>query len=85
MTTDWLDSLPDKHIAKYIALFKRLGDVGKIYDERKFKHLTETNQLFEFKVDDKRAICFFFSGRRVIVTHGFTKELKKEFESREAK
>lgn len=34
---------------KFAALFARMGDTGKIWNERKFKHLTETDQIFEFK------------------------------------
>lgn len=50
-----------------------MGDMGKIWNERKFKHLTETDQIFEFKVDADRILCFFFIGRRLILTHGFRK------------
>ena len=46
---------------------------GKIWNERKFKHLTETDQIFEFKVEADRILCFFFIGRRLILTHGFRK------------
>ena len=91
-----MDSLNTKHQAKFAALFERLGDIGKIYNEQKFKHLTESEQIFEFKVDNKRVLSFFFVGRRVILTHGFEKKsqktprneitraekLKKEFEER---
>lgn len=50
-----------------------MGDTGKIWNERKFKHLTETDQIFEFKVEADRILCFFFVGRRLILTHGFRK------------
>lgn len=49
----------------------RVGDTGKIWNERKFKHVTETDQIFEFKVEADRILCFFFVGRRLILTHGF--------------
>ena len=55
----------------------RLADHGRIYDERKFKHLTGTSQLFEFKVGQSRVISFFFLGGRVVLTHGFVKKKKK--------
>ncbi len=58
---------------KFAALFSRMGDTGKIWNERKFKHLTETDQIFEFKVEADRILCFFFIGRRLILTHGFRK------------
>ena len=37
------------------------------------KHLAETDQIFEFKVDADRLLCFFFVGKRLILTHGFPK------------
>ena len=67
-----------------------MGDQGRISNERKFKHLTSSDQIFEFKANDGRILCFFFFGKRIILTHGFRKKgeiaraeaLKHEFESR---
>lgn len=70
---NWLEQLPRATQQKFAALFARMGDTGKIWNERKFKHLTETDQLFEFKVEADRILCFFFLGRRLILTHGFKK------------
>lgn len=69
----WLEQLPIGGQQKFAALFARMGDTGKIWNERKFKHLTETDQIFEFKVEADRILCFFFIGRRLILTHGFRK------------
>lgn len=69
----WLEQLPLGGQQKFAALFARMGDTGKIWNERKFKHLTETDQIFEFKVEADRILCFFFIGRRLILTHGFRK------------
>jgi len=69
----WLEQLSLRGQQKFSALFARMGDTGKIWNERKFKHLTETDQIFEFKVEADRILCFFFVGRRLILTHGFRK------------
>ncbi len=50
-----------------------MGAIGKIWNERKFEHLTGTDQIFEFKVDADRVLCFFVMGQRLILTHGFRK------------
>jgi len=76
-TREWLESQPLKMQIKLAALFKYLGDIGKIFNEQKFKHLTGTDQLFEFKADQGRVLCFFFIGGRVILTHGFLKKVDK--------
>jgi len=68
----WLEQLPLGSQQKFAALFARMGDTGKIWNERKLKHLTETDQIFEFKVAADRILCFFI-GRRLILTHGFRK------------
>ena len=92
----WLESQSDAMQAKFAALFAWMGDHGRIVNERKFKHLTGSDQIFEFKTGDGRILCFFFFGRRIILTHGFRKKgdktpkgeieraetLKHEFESR---
>ena len=71
---EWLEQRPLSVQQKFAALFARMGDQGKIWNEQKFKHLTETEQIFEFKVDDGRILCFFFFGKRLILTHGFQKK-----------
>ena len=70
---EWLEQLSVAAQQKFAALFVPMGDTGKIWNERKFKHLTGTDQLFEFKVDADRILYFFFVGRRLILTHGFRK------------
>jgi hypothetical protein len=60
----WLEPFPLGGQQKFSALFARMGDTGKIWNERKFKHLTETDQIFEFKVEADRIRYFFFIGRR---------------------
>lgn len=72
-TEAWLEQLSRVSQQKFAALFARMGDTGKIWNERKFKHLTETDQIFEFKVEADRILRFFFIGRRLILTHGFRK------------
>ena len=42
----WLERLSRGSQQKFAALFARMGDTGKIWNERKFKHLTETDQIF---------------------------------------
>ncbi len=69
----WLEQLPRGSQQKFAALFVRMGDTGKIWNERTFNHVTETDQLVECNVDADRILCFFFIGRRLILTHGFRK------------
>lgn len=95
----WLESMPLHVQEKFAALFAWMGDHGRIHNEEKFKHLTGSDQIFEFKAGQGRVLCFFFVGQRVILTHGCIKKgkktpkgeiekaeaLKQEFISREIK
>ncbi|MEP6959810.1 MAG: type II toxin-antitoxin system RelE/ParE family toxin [Nitrospirota bacterium] len=84
---EWLEQLPLAIQQKFAALFARMGDTGKIWNKRKFKHLTEMDQIFEFKVETDRILCFFIAGRRLILTQGFrnagNKTPKREIERAE--
>ncbi len=71
---EWLEAQTAPVQAKFAALFAWLGDQGRIWNERKFKHLTGSERIFEFKADNGRILCFFFVGKRVILTHGFRKQ-----------
>ena len=76
------------------ALAKRLGEMGQIRDITKFRN--EGDKIFAFKPQPERFLCFFFTGRKVIITNGFVKKsdkmppgekdralrLKKDFEER---
>ena len=74
LAEEWLESQREKIQQKFAALFAWIGEHGKIWNERKFKHLTGSNQIFEFKADEGRVLCFFFTGGRLILTHGFVKK-----------
>lgn len=55
-----------------MALFKRLGDTGRIDHREKFKKLD--GELWEFKSHQIRMPCAFRHPRLVVVTHGFIKK-----------
>lgn len=73
----FLESLTEKEQVQLAALFQRMADTGKIWNEQKFKHLEGTDSIFEFKANENRVLCFFFVGKRVILTHGFKKKQAK--------
>ena len=71
---EWLESQTIKVQQKFAAMFAWIGEHGRIFNEEKFKHLTGSDQIFEFKVNDGRVLCFFFAGGRLVLTHGFIKK-----------
>jgi phage-related protein len=73
----WLETMPIMVQEKFAALFAWMGDHGRINNEKKFKHLTGSDQIFEFKAGQGRVLCFFFIDQRIILTHGCTKKGEK--------
>lgn len=60
---------------KIVHLFLLLGDVGKIFNEEKFR--SEGDQIYALKTSDDRFLCFFFDGAKVIITNAYKKKTAK--------
>jgi phage-related protein len=60
---------------KLLNLFRLMGDHGKIFDETKFRH--EGDGIYAFKPQPHRYLCFFFKGKKIIVTNAFLKKSQK--------
>lgn len=71
----YFDNLDRASKLDAFILFKIMGDVGKILNIQKFRH--EGDQIYAFKPKPHRFLCFFFSGRKIIVTNGFVKKQDK--------
>ena len=60
---------------KIIHLFCLLGDIGKIFNEEKFRH--EGDQIYALKASADRFLCFFFDGAKIIITNAYEKKTAK--------
>lgn len=69
---DYYEAMPVADRAKALALFKRMADVGRIFDRTKFKR--ETEKLYVFKPQPHRFFCFFVRGRRIVVVSAYQKQ-----------
>ena len=67
--------LSDDGQNKLLYLFKRIGDFGKISDKSKFRY--EGDDIFAFKPQSDRFLCFFVKGNRIIVSNAFRKKTNK--------
>ncbi len=63
--------------ASLLYLVKRISDHGQIYDETKFRIEDKEHKIYCFKPRQERFFCFFFSGKRIIITSGHTKKKQK--------
>ncbi len=60
---------------KLLNLFRLMGDFGKIFDKTKFTY--EGDKIYAFKPQPDRYLCFFFKGKKIIVTNSFMKKTNK--------
>ncbi|MGO8692900.1 MAG: type II toxin-antitoxin system RelE/ParE family toxin [Rectinemataceae bacterium] len=72
---DYYHALNLSDRARTLALFKRMADVGKIYDTSKFTQ--ETKKLYVFKPQPHRFFSFFFKGKRIIIVSAYRKQGQK--------
>lgn len=72
---EYYKSLSSEERIKLLRLFKRIGDAGEIKDKTKFNF--EGDQIYAFKPKSKRFLCFFFSGKKILVTNAFNKKQPK--------
>lgn len=61
--------------AKVLALFERMGDSGRIFDETKFRN--EGDEIYAFKPQPDRYLSFFFKGKKIVITNAFVKKEEK--------
>ena len=72
---DYFLGTSDSQKRKFLMLVKRMGDAGKIFDKTKFNN--ELDQIYAFKPKPDRYLCFFFIGKKIIVTNAFCKKCEK--------
>lgn len=72
---DYYQSLTTDERIKVLKLFKRMGDAGEIKDKTKFTN--EGDKIYAFKPQPERFLCFFYEGKRIIVTNAFRKKQQK--------
>jgi len=80
LSNQYISSLDEKEESKFISLFDFMLAKGNINNAEKFKFLSDSDGIFEFKSDSHRILCFILDGLRpksFVLTHGFKKEKGK--------
>lgn len=72
---DYYNSLNKDERIQLLKLLKRMGDAGIIKDITKFR--SEGNKIYAFKPQPDRFLCFFYEGKKIIITNGFRKKQPK--------
>jgi phage-related protein len=60
---------------KFLLLVKKMAEIGKIYDIKKFRN--EGDGIYAFKPQPDRYLSFFTYGSKLIITNGFRKKTDK--------
>lgn len=72
---DYFESLDERGQVKLLELFELIGNVGEIKNKIKFNN--EGDKIYAFKPQPHRFLCFFFAGKKIIVTNAFHKKTDK--------
>ena len=75
MALEYFKNQPQDKQRKILNLFRLMGDQGKIFDKTKFRN--EEDKIYAFKPQPDRYLCFFFRGKKIVVTNAFTKKSQK--------
>ena len=65
---------PDRK-RKVLRLFRLMAEMGELKDQTKFRF--EGDSVYAFKPQPDRFLCFFFKGKKIIVTNAFVKKQDK--------
>jgi len=73
----YFEACEDVTQASLLFLVKTIADTGRIYDETKFRCEDKKNKIYCFKPRDERFFCFFFTGKKIIITSAYAKRKQK--------
>ena len=72
---EYFDALDRVRKLDAFELFKVMANIGEIKNIQKFRH--EGDKIYAFKPKPDRFLCFFFSGKKIIITNAFVKKQNK--------
>jgi hypothetical protein len=75
--SEYFESCDDATQASLLFLVKTIADIGRIYDKTKFRIEDRQNKIYCFKPREERFFCFFFTGKKIIITSAHTKKKQK--------
>ncbi len=74
---DYFEQCDNVTQASLLFLVKRLAEIGRIYDDTKFRIEDKTHKIYAFKAQQERFFCFFFIEKTIIVTSAYRKKKQK--------
>ena len=74
---DYYKDCDDVTRASLLNLVERISDTGRIYDETKFRIEDKQHKIYCFKPRKDRFFCFFYIGKKIIITSAHPKKKQK--------
>lgn len=74
---EYFDAADRQVKIKLLALAKYMAEVGRLFDETKFRVVDKQEKIYEFKPMDERFFNFFYEGRKIIITNAYRKKGQK--------
>lgn len=74
---EYFDAADRQAKIKLLALVKYMAEVGRLFDETKFRVVDKQEKIYEFKSMDERFFNFFYEGRKIIITNAYRKKGQK--------
>lgn len=71
----YFDELDRERKLEAFELFMVMAKIGKILNITKFRH--EGDGIYAFKPKPDRFLCFFYAGKKIIITNAFEKKQDK--------
>ena len=71
----YMEAMEAGDVKKFVHLLQMMGDVGQIRNKEKFR--SEGDKIYAFKPHPHRFLCFFISGKKIIITNAFMKKQQK--------
>lgn len=72
---EYFKEQPNDKKRKLLNLLRLIGDQGEIFDKTKFRF--EGDDIYAFKPQPDRYLCFFVKGKKIILTNAFVKKTDK--------
>lgn len=72
---EYFDDLDRQRKLNAFELFMTMANQGKIFNLTKFRY--EGDGIYAFKPKPDRFLCFFYSGKKIIITNAFEKKKDK--------
>lgn len=74
---EYFDAADRQVKIKLLALVKYMAEVGRLFDETKFRVVDKQEKIYEFKPMDERFFNSFYEGRKIIITNAYRKKGQK--------